>query len=38
MKIGYDLLLYAAFRGIKPPEELRAEEESHGGSRQGLPG
>jgi len=21
MKIGYDILLYRAFRGIKPPEE-----------------
>jgi hypothetical protein len=25
MKIGYDLLLYAAFRQLKPPEERTRE-------------
>jgi hypothetical protein len=24
MKIGYDLLLWRAFRGLRPPEEVRS--------------
>jgi len=29
MKIGYDLLLYRAFRHLKPPEERRENERQY---------
>jgi hypothetical protein len=36
MKIAYDLLLYRAFRGLRPPEES-AEAASAGATAKGTP-